>query len=189
MCRVQGAFTQPASPDPLVLHVAWALPLAALGLWFGLIDTVPLGEGRCSSCGVEGYVIAMHVIAAAWLGGVVAYAAAARRRLREGVATPGRITLAGLALVAVAVTACLAWHELLDIPAVAAMFASLVLFPVLGVGWVVLLIRWIRRPPRGDDELAQRLGGQLALAWVGLVVLLPAVFGWVWTDRVDWIVF
>ena len=29
----------------------------------------------------------------------------------------------------------------------------------------------------------------LAQAWVSLVVLLPAVFAWVWLDRVDWIVF
>jgi hypothetical protein len=189
MGRVQGPLRQPASRDPLVLHVAWGLPLAALGLWFGLIDTVPLGEGRCASCGVEGYVIALHVTVAAWLGVVVAYAAAARRRLHEGVSAPGPVTLGGLALVVVAVGACLAWHRLLDVPAMAAMFASLVLFPVLGVGWVILLVVWTRSPPRDDDELARRLGQQLALAWVSLVVLLPAVFGWVWVDRVDWLVF
>jgi hypothetical protein len=186
---VQETLTPPAPRELLALHAAWALPLAALGFWFGVVDTVPIGGGRCSSCGVEGYVIALHVAAAVWLGGVVAWAAAARRRLGEGVAAPGPVTLAGLAAVALAVGASLAWHRLLDIPAVAAMVVSLVLFPAAAIAWVALPFAWRRRPPRDHAQLERALGWELGLAWVSLVVLLPAVFGWVWADRVDWFVF
>jgi hypothetical protein len=186
---VQATLTSPTPRALLALHAAWALPPVALGLWFGAVDTLPLGEGRCASCGVEGYVVAAHVVAAVWLGGVIAYAAAARRRLREGVAAPGPVTLAGLVAVAIAVAACLAWHQLLDIPAVVAMLASLLVFPAMGIAWVALPLAWRRRPARDDAELARRVERELALAWVTLVVVLPGVFGWVWAARVDWLVF
>src|SRR5215203_2143597 len=75
-------------PSLLALHMAMGVPLIALGVWFGAIDQLPVGEDRCASCGVEGYVIAAHVVAAVWLGAVVAATAAARRRVREGVPLP-----------------------------------------------------------------------------------------------------
>jgi len=186
---VQGTLTPPAPRELIAVHLAWALPLVALALWFGVVDTPAIGEGRCASCGVEGYVIAAHLVAALWLAGVVAWTAAARRRLTEGIAAPGHVTLAGLGVVAVVVLASLAWHPLLNVPAFAAMIASIALFPALAVLWVVQLVLWTRRPPASEDELAKRLRGELAMAWVGLVVLLPAMFGWVWADRVDWLVF
>jgi hypothetical protein len=37
----------------LTLHAAGALPLVALAVWFGWIDSPGMGEGRCASCGVE----------------------------------------------------------------------------------------------------------------------------------------
>ena len=173
----------------LRLHFAWALPLVVLAVWFGMLDTPAIDEGRCASCGVEGYVIAAHLVAGLWLGGVVAWAAAERRRITEGIAAPGPLTLAGLAAVAAVALASLAWHPLLDLPAFAAMVASIALFPALAVAWVVLPVVWSRRPSPSADELARRLRGELILAWLGLVVLLPATFGWVWADRVDWLVF
>src|SRR5215213_5915038 len=104
-------------PSLLALHLAMGVPLIALGVWFGAIDQLPVGEDRCASCGVEGYVIAAHVVAAVWLGAVVAATAAARRRVREGVAAPGRVTLRALAAVAAFVGASLVWHPLSSLPA------------------------------------------------------------------------
>ena len=49
---------RPTVPALFALHAAYMVPLLALAVWFGLIDRLPFGEGRCSSCGVEGYVIA-----------------------------------------------------------------------------------------------------------------------------------
>ena len=57
------------------------------------------------------------------------------------------------------------------------------------IWWVVASIAWWRRPPRDDAELRRRVTGGLVAAWVALTVLLPAAFGWVWLDRVQWLVF
>jgi hypothetical protein len=167
------------SPTPrtmLALHLATAAPLAALAVWFGAVDRLPFGEGRCSSCGVEDYVIAAHVAAAAWLGAVVAAADAARRN-----APPGRVTVGALAAVGVFVVASLLWHRLATLPAFAAMVASVFVGPAAAIWWTVRLVTWRR-------TFAQT-GPALVAAWVGLALLLPALFAWVWADRVEWLVF
>ena len=46
-----------------------------------------------------------------------------------------------------------------------------------------------RRPPRSAADTDGHLTIVLAQAWVCLVVLLPAIYAWVWLDRVDWLVF
>jgi len=171
------------------LHVASALPLVALAVWFGLIDRLPFGEGRCASCGVEGYVIAAHVVAAGWLAAVVASIAAARRQVREGVGAPGRVTLTALGVVGALVLASLVWHQLLNVPAFAAMLASFVLAPVVAIWWLFAAVAWFRRPTGSDADLSRRLGRELVAGWVSLTLLLPALFAWVWLDRVDWLVF
>jgi hypothetical protein len=171
----------------LALHVAYAAPLVAPAAWFGLVDRLPFGEGRCASCGVEGYVIAAHVAAAAWLGAVVAVAAAARRAAREGVAALGRVTVRALAAVAAFVVAALLWHPLAAPPAFAAMLASIVTFPFAVVWWPLAALLLVRRPP--TTATAAELDRALAAAWVSLTVLLPALFAWVWADRVEWLVF
>jgi hypothetical protein len=186
-----GLMTWPPPTDRtlLALHLGAGLPLIVLGLWFSLLDRLPFGEGRCSSCGVEGYVIAAHVVAAAWLSGIVACAAAARRHVLEGISAPGPRTTGALMAVALFVVGSLIWHPLSSVPALAAMLASVVMFPIAGIWWMIGLITWRHRPPRTDFELRRGLTGALAAAWVSLTVLLPAVFGWVWADRVDWLVF
>jgi hypothetical protein len=160
----------------LALHLATAAPLVALAVWFGAVDRLPLGGDRCSSCGVEGYVIAAHVAAAVWLGAVVAATAAARRR-----AAPGRVTIRALAAVAAFVVAALIWHPLATLPAFAAMVASLITFPFAIVWWTIRLLAWRRT--------MQHTGAALAAAWASLTLLLPALFAWVWVDRVAWLVF
>ena len=172
-----------------VLHVACAAPLVVLAIWFGLIDSPALDEGRCSSCGVEGYVVAAHLVAAVWLGAVVAYAAAARRGIREGIRAPGPVTVRALAAVAVFTAVSLAWPALFKIPAVVALVASLLLIPVAGIAWIVEAARLWRRPPQVAADTDGHLTILLAQAWVCLVVLLPAIYAWVWLDRVDWLVF
>jgi hypothetical protein len=167
------------------LHAACAAPLVVLAVWFGLVDSPALDEGRCSSCGVEGYVIAAHLAAAVWLAAVVAYAAAARR----GERAPGPVTVRALAAVGVFVAACLAWPALFKVPGAVTLVASLLLFPVAAILWIVEAVRLWRRPPRTAADAAGHLTLVLAEAWVSLVVLLPAVFAWVWLDRVDWLVF
>jgi hypothetical protein len=183
------AWPPPSGRALLALHLGSGFPLVALAIWFGVFDRLPLGEGRCSSCGLEGYVIAAHVAAAAWLGAMVASLAAARRQVREGVRAPGRVTIGALAAVGLFVVASLAWHPLFSVPAFAAMIASIVLFPVAVIWWTLGAIAWWRRPPRTDAELRRRLRGALAAAWVSLIVLLPALLAWVWADRVEWLVF
>jgi hypothetical protein len=183
------SWPHPSARLLLVLHLAWGVPLVALAVWFGLIDRLPFGEGRCSSCGVEGYVIVAHVVAAGWLAVLVACAAAARRQVREGVGAPGRLTLAALVAVAAFVAMSLVWHGLFSPPAFAAMLASVVLFPSAAILWLLGALAWWRRPPQTDRELRRRLDAQLTAAWVSLTLLLPAVFAWVWADRVEWLVF
>jgi glucan phosphoethanolaminetransferase (alkaline phosphatase superfamily) len=173
----------------LLLRLACAAPLLALAAWFGLADPSGFGEGRCSSCGVEGYVIAAHLVAAVWLAGVVAYASALRRREREGVFEPGPTTVKALAAAGAYAAACLLWHPLLTPLATAALVASFVLFPAFALWWIVEPARLWHKPPQTAAETDRRLTFALVEAWVALVVLLPAVFAWVWTDRVDWIVF
>jgi hypothetical protein len=173
----------------LGLHIVCALPVVALALWFGAIDRLPFGERRCASCGVEGYVVAAHIAAAVWLAAVVAGVAAVRRRVTEGIARPGRVTVGALAAVASFVVAGLIWRGLFTVPALIAMLASVVLLPVAGIWWLLDAVRWWRRPPASDADLRRRVSATLAAAWVGLTVLLPAVFAWVWADRVSWIVF
>jgi len=173
----------------IALHVAAAAPLVALTVWFGLVDSPALGEGRCSSCGVESYVIAAHVAAAVWLGAVVAYAAAARRRAREGQTGPGAFTLRALAAVGAYTAACLLWHPLFTPVAAVTLVASFVLFPAAIIWWPLEAVRLWRRPPQTPAATERRLTFALVQAWVGLVALLPAVYSWVWVDRVDWFVF
>lgn len=179
----------PMPRAPLALHLACALPIAGLAAWFGLIDRLPFGEGRCSSCGVEGYVIAAHLVAAAWLAALVAGAAAARRRLTDGVAAPGRVTGAGLAGVAVFVGASLLWHPVFTPAAFAAMLVSLLPLPAGAIWWLMAGIGLWRHPPRTSLALRRSMDCALAASWITLAVLLPAVFGWVWVDRVEWLVF
>ena len=155
------------------IHLACAAPLVALAIWFGVIDSTPLGEGRCASCGVEGYVIAAHVGAAAWLAGLV------------WLISPRRVTTVALAAVALFVAASLLWHPLFNVPAFVAMVVSLLLFPAAAVWWVLSAVGLWRRRSAERVELRRRL----AAAWLSLVVLLPAHFGWVWADRVEWLVF
>jgi len=131
-------------PSLLALHLAMGVPLIALAVWFGAIDQLPVGEDRCASCGVEGYVIAAHVVAAVWLGAVVAATAAAR---------------------------------------------SLALAPAGAIWWALAAIAHWRRPAPSEASLRARATGELVAAWVSLAVLLPAIFGWVWADRVAWLVF
>jgi hypothetical protein len=173
----------------LGLHIACGLPLVALAVWFGAIDRLPFGERRCASCGVEGYVIAAHIAAAAWLAAVVAGVAAVRRRLTDGIAAPGRVTVGALAAVSIFVLASLIWRGLFTVPALVTMVASVVLLPVAGIWWVLDAVRWWLRSPVSEAGLRRRVSGTLAAAWVSLTVLLPAVFAWVWADRVSWIVF
>jgi hypothetical protein len=168
----------------LALHVAAGVPLIAIAFWFGVIDPTPFGEGRCASCGVEGFVIAAHVVAALWLGAVIALTAAARRRAREGEPGPGPRTRAGLAAVALFAAASLIWHPLFSVPAFAAMVVSILLGPVAALWWVLRIVAWLRRPPE-----PRQLTASLTAAWVALAVLLPALFAWIWADRVEWLVF
>jgi hypothetical protein len=175
----------PTARAMLGLHVAAGVPLVALAVWFGAIDRLPFGAGRCGSCGVEGYVVAAHAVAALWLGAVVAATATARRRARgDAAAGPDRRTLAGLAAAAGFGAAALAWHPLFSLPALAAMVVSLLLAPAGGLWWVLRTAAWLRRAPDPGE-----LTGSLTAAWLALAVLLPALFGWIWTDRVEWIVF
>jgi hypothetical protein len=175
-------------PSPRALLAACTLPLVALAVWFGLIDSPPIGEGRCESCGVEAYVIAAHVAVGVWLGAVVACASAVQRRSREGIAAPGGVTARALAAAALFVIASLAWHGLFTVPAVVAIFASLAVLPAVAIWWVLAAIGW--RRPAGDGAGPRRRPDlTLAMAWVSLALLLPAVYAWVWMDRVEWIVF
>jgi hypothetical protein len=178
----------PTARTLIALHLATGAPLVALALWFGAVDRVAPGEGRCSSCGVEGYVIAAYVVAAAWLATVVACVSAAQRRLREGVAAPGPVTVRAIVVVALLVGVAVVWHPLLGLPAAAALVVSIVLAPAAAIWWVLAAIVLWRRPPAAQ-ALDARLTVALRVAWLSLVVLLPAIFAWVWLDRVEWLVF
>jgi hypothetical protein len=169
----------------LLLHLAAAAPLVALAAWFGLVDSPAFDEGRCSSCGVEGYVIAAHVAAAVWLAAVVACVAALRRDARA----PGPITIRVLAAAGAFMVACLVWPDLFKAPATVALLTSLLLIPLAALFWTVEAVRLWRHPPQAAAGTDRHLTFALAQAWVSLLVLLPAVFAWVWVDRVDWIVF
>ena len=57
------------------------------------------------------------------------------------------------------------------------------------VWWAFAVLRWWRRPPTQPDALRGGVTNTLLLSWICLLVLLPATFGWVWLDRVDWLVF
>lgn len=82
----------------------------------------------------------------------------------------------------------LIWHSLFFFPVLGAMFASVALFPAAAIWWIVSAVAW-RRPPSTDVQSNRRLTGMLSAAWVSLTLLLPAVLGWVWVDRVEWLVF
>jgi hypothetical protein len=166
------------------LVAASGLPIAALAVWFGLLDPMPFGEGRCGSCGVEAWVTAAHVAAAVWLGGVVAIASASRTG-----AGPGPVTVAGLGAVALFVVVSLLWNPPLMVLLVAlALAASPLLLPAAAVCWLVTTFAW-GRPPGSEAELRRRFDLSLAGAWVTLTLLLPAVYGWVYIDRVNLITF
>ena len=173
----------------VALHVAWGLPAACLALYFGVLDTPGFGEGRCSSCGVEGYVIGAHLAGAVIAAAVVIVASALRRRLHTSVAAPGRVAVWILAGAGLYVTVSLIWHDAFTPLAFAALLGSFVLFPVAGFWWVVGMIELAARPPRTDEQVARWAGLALTGAWVSLLVLVPAVYAWTWTDRVQWLVF
>ncbi len=100
------------------------MPLVALSVWFGTVDTTAFGEGRCSR------------------------------------ARSGRGTIVVLAVVAAYLLASLVWDEL---------------FTPYG---------------RRDRQVEpQELHGALVRAWLSLLVVLPGLYGWIWNERVDWLVF
>jgi glucan phosphoethanolaminetransferase (alkaline phosphatase superfamily) len=99
------------------------------------------------------------------------------------------MTVGALAAVAIFVLASLIWRGLFAVPAPVAMLVSVVLLPVAGIWWVLDAARWWLRSPESEAGLRRSVSGTLAAAWVSLTVLLPAVFAWVWADRVSWIVF
>jgi hypothetical protein len=173
----------------LALHVAWGLPAVCLALYFGVLDTPAFGEGRCSSCGIEGYVIGAHLTGAVIAAAVVIVASALRRRLDTGVAAPGGVAVGILAGAGLYVTIGLIWHDAFTPLAFAALLGSFVLFPVAGFWWVVGMIELAARPPRTDEQLARWARFTLTGAWVSLLALVPAVYAWTWTDRVQWLVF
>jgi hypothetical protein len=180
---------RPEPPVVVGLLAACAAPLVVLVVWFGVVDQTGIGEeGRCSSCGVEGYVIAAHVAAAGCLALVVA-ALSAVRRVAAGSAGPGAATVYALVLVGVFIAVSLAWHKAFAVPATVALLASLVLYPVAVVWWAAAVLGWLRRPPTGPDEVRRSLTSALWLGWTSLLVLLPGTFAWVWLDRVEWLVF
>jgi hypothetical protein len=158
-------------------------------VWFGLIDTLGIGESRCSSCGVEGYVIAAHAVAALWLGAVVAWLSALRRRLDGEAAVPGRRTLAGLAVAALLLVVALLWHEASEFPLIGAVALSLLGLPVAAVWWLIGTVALWRRSAVPEAEQRRRVTGELVAAWLALTVLLPGIYGWVWLSRVQWLVF
>lgn len=133
-------------------------------------------------------MIAAHLAAAVWLGGVVAYTSALRRRTRDGTAAPGPVTTRALAAAALFVAASLVWHPLFTPPAIGALIASVALVPAAGILGLLAAIAW-RRPPATGTELERRMCLVLAGAWISLTLLLPADFAWVWADRVEWLVF
>jgi hypothetical protein len=173
---------QPTARAILVLHLAAGLPLIALAVWFGVVDSP--ASRRCASCGVEGYVIAAHVAAALWLGGVIAATAAARRQAEQGIAAPGRRTRLALGAAALFTLAALRWHALFGLPAVAGMAVSFFLGPAGALWWLLRTVAWLKRP-----AVPAQLQSSLIAAWIGLAVLLPGLFGWIWADRVQWLVF
>jgi hypothetical protein len=179
---------RPEPPVVLGLLGACAAPLVILAVWFGLVDPTGLGEGRCSSCGVEGYVIAAHVAAAGWLA-LVVLAFSTVRRVAAGEAGPGAATVCAVAFVAVFTGVSLLWHRAFAVPGTVALIAAFVLSPVAVVWWAAAVLGWWRRPPKQPDELRRSLTSAMWLAWTCLLVLLPATFAWVWLDRVDWLVF
>lgn len=146
------------------------LVLGSLAVWFGLVESPGIGEGRCYGCGVEGYVVATHLVAAAAIGLVIARAA------------PGRPTLAALAgaagLAAIAAVA----SGVAGVIGLVALLASLAVAPALAAWW---LWAGLRRAGRRPIPRAHAL----AAAWLSLVVLVPAAFAWTWLDRVEWLVF
>jgi hypothetical protein len=68
------------------------------------------------------------------------------------------------------------------------MVASLLAFPFAAVWWTIAALVLARRPLTAA-ELRRRLTAALAAAWASLTLLLPALFAWVWADRVAWLVF
>lgn len=91
--------------------------------------------------------------------------------------------------VAAFVGASLIWHPVFTPVAFAAMLVSLVLLPAGAMCWLLTGIRLWRHPPRTSRALHRSWNRALAAAWIGLALLLPALFGWIWTDRVEWLVF
>ena len=51
------------------------------------------------------------------------------------------------------------------------------------------MIELAARPPRTDEQVARWARLALIAAWVSLLVLVPAVYAWTSTDRVQWLVF
>ncbi len=68
------------------------------------------------------------------------------------------------------------------------MIASFVVFPAAVIWWVAELVALLRASPAAGFEV-RRFSAALVAAWVSLTLMLPAVLGWVWTDRVEWLVF
>ena len=170
------------------LHLAPLAVLGLLALWFGQVDHRVVGErGRCGSCGVEGYVLALHAVAALALGAVVLACSRMREAHAGRGARPGRRTAICLGAAGAYLLASLVHHELFDLYG----FVMLVVSPVAAlaalVWWAVDLLRLRRAAPAADRP--ELLTSMLARAWLSLIVLLPGLFAWVWADRVQWFVF
>lgn len=163
------------------LHAFPAALFAALGAWFTLVDSPAFGQDRCSSCGVEGYVIAVYAAAAAGLLGSVA----ALARLRDK--DLGRWTRRALTAAAGYLALIVLWHAAFTPYALVMLFAA----PLAGVGagawWAASSVTLGRR--RGQPVDRRQVTGALARAWLSALVLLPGAFAWTWADRVAWLVF
>ena len=167
-------------PVVWLLHAASVAPLVVLAVWFGGVDTRGVGELRCGGCGVEGYVTAAHLVAAAMLAAVAALGSALRERAAGRPARPDGRTLCVLGMAGALTAGVLAWPEPVGLYLVGA--AIVAPFVALGTAvWWVLALR-----PFSDRAVA--LAGVIARTWVGLFVLLPGLYAWVWLSRVSWLV-
>ena len=161
----------------LAVHVVPVLALGALAVWFGVLDTSAFGEGRCPSCGVEGYVVAAHAAVAVLLAAAIALGVRLRGRR-------GRGTLILAVLAGIGAGAAIAWDAVFSVYALVALLGSLAVAPLVLVWWAVSSPAILRRAPATHE-----LDGALTRAWLALLVLLPGLFAAVWLDRVEWFVF
>ena len=126
---------------------------------------------------------AAFVAAAAVLGALVA---AAWR-----VAPPGRLrrlTPVALALATAYVALSLVWRTAFEPVGLAMFFAAMPVSVGLAVWWAITLADLLRDGGAGAQVGSWRTG-LLVRAWACLLVLLPGLFAWVWSSRVEWLVF